>query len=58
MNLGSFDTLEEAISSNPGTQLTVNGSPWGTISNAPGTLTVIVGQIVPAGMIIQGVPEI
>ena len=58
LNLGLFDTLEEAISSNPGTQLTVNGSPWGTISNAPGTLTVIVGQIVPAGMIIQGVPEI
>lgn len=58
VSLGLFDTLEEAISTNPGTQLTVNGSPWGTISNAPATLTVIVGQIVPAGMIIQGVPEI
>jgi hypothetical protein len=58
LSLGLLDTMEEAISTNPGTQLTVTGSPWGTISNAPATLTVIVGQIVPAGMILQGIPEI
>jgi hypothetical protein len=58
LGLGLFDTLEETISTNPGTMMTITGSPWGTISNAPAVLTVIVGQIVPAGMVIQGVPEI
>lgn len=57
MNLGFLDTGEQYISSNPGTQLTVSGT-WGTITNAPATLIVLMGQVVPAGNIVQGLPEV
>jgi hypothetical protein len=56
--LGLFDTMEEAISTNTGTQLTFSGMPWGTITNAPATLTVLAGQIVPAGNLTQGALQI
>jgi hypothetical protein len=57
-HFGLFDTGEEFLSTNPGTQIEVSGAPWGTISNAPGTLNVIAGQVVPSGELIQGLPEV
>ena len=55
---GLFDTLETTLSTNPGTLLAVEGSPWGTIANAPATLNILAGQIVPTGKLLQGLPEI
>jgi hypothetical protein len=55
---GLLDTLETTLSTNPGTLLAVEGSPWGTIANAPATLSVIAGQIIPSGQLLQGLPEI
>jgi hypothetical protein len=55
---GLFDTGETFLSTNPGTLLEVQGAPWGTISNAPATLNVLVGQVVPSGTLVQGLPEL
>lgn len=55
---GLFDTGEEFLSTNPGTQLEISGMPWGTIGSGPATLNVIVGQVVPSGALIQGLPEV
>lgn len=57
MNLGLLDTLETAMQTTPGTQLEVEMTPWGAIANAPATLNVVYGQIVPAGPIAQGLFE-
>jgi hypothetical protein len=57
-SMGLFDTGEEYLSTNPGTLLQVECSPWGTISNAPAVLNVLVGQVVPSGSLIQGLPEL
>lgn len=58
VSLGLFDTGEVFLSTNPGTLIQVEGTPWGTISNAPATLSAIIGQVVPAGSLLQGLPEI
>ena len=55
---GLLDTGEEFLSTNPGTQIEISGMPWGTIANTPATLNVIVGQVVPSGTLIQGLPEV
>jgi hypothetical protein len=55
---GLLDTGEKFLSTNPGTQIEINGVPWGTISNSPGNLNAVIGQIVPSGRLIQGLPEI
>jgi len=57
-SLGLLDTGETYLSTNPGTLLEVSQSPWATFSNGPATMTAVVGQIVPTGSIIQGLPEI
>jgi hypothetical protein len=57
-HFGLFDTGEEFLSTNPGTQVEISGMPWGTIANSPATLNVIVGQVVPSGALIQGLPEV
>jgi hypothetical protein len=57
-DFGLLDTGEKFLSSNPGTQVEINGVPWGTISNTPGNLSAIIGQIVPSGRLIQGLPEV
>lgn len=57
-SLGLLDTGETFLSTNPGTLVQVECTPWGTIANAPATLAAIVGQVVPAGSLIQGLPEI
>jgi hypothetical protein len=54
---GLLDTGETFLSTNPGTLIEVQGAPWGTFANAPATLNILVGQVVPAGNLIQGLPE-
>jgi hypothetical protein len=55
---GLFDTYEVALSTSPGTSMTVEGAPWGTISSAPGTLSCLLGQVIPSGALIQGLAEL
>lgn len=57
-HFGLLDTGEEFLSTNPGTQIEISGMPWGTITNSPATLNAIVGQVVPSGALIQGLPEV
>lgn len=57
-HFGLFDTGEEFLSTNPGTQIEISGMPWGTGGTAPYTLNAIVGQVVPSGAMIQGLPEV
>lgn len=57
-SLGLLDTGEVFLSTNPGTLLEINQSPWGTIANSPGTMSACVGQIVPTGQLVQGLPEL
>ena len=57
-SLGLLDTGEAYLSTNPGTLVELNGAPWGTITNAPGTITAVIGQVVPTGAVIQGLPEL
>ena len=57
-DFGLLDTGETFLSTNPGTQLEVNMAPWGTISNSPATLNAVIGQVVPTGPLVQGLPEI
>jgi hypothetical protein len=58
ISLGLLDTYETAISTNPGTLVQVEGSPWGSGGTSPYTLTAIAGQVVPSGTLIQGLPEV
>ena len=55
---GLFDTYEVALSTSPGTSMTLEGAPWGTISSAPGTLSCLLGQVIPSGALIQGLAEL
>ena len=59
MDHGLLDTGEIFLSTNPGTQLEIGGFPWGAGNgNNPHTLNAIVGQVVPSGTLVQGLPEI
>ena len=58
MSLGLLETGESFLSTNPGTLIEVNGAPWGTMTNSPATLNVCVGQVVPVGNVVQGLPEV
>jgi len=57
-SLGLLDTGETYLSTNPGTLLEANFAPAGSGSNSPATMSVLVGQIVPTGAVIQGLPEL
>jgi hypothetical protein len=57
-DLGLLDTGEIFLNTNPGTQLEIAGYSWGTQANSPSTLNAIVGQVVPSGTLIQGLPEV
>jgi hypothetical protein len=58
-DFGLLDTGEIFLSTNPGTQIEIAGYPWGaTVANTPNTLNAIVGQVVPSGALIQGLPEV
>ena len=61
-DFGILDTGEIFLSSNPGTQIEVAGYPWG-FNNSAGsptfmTLNAIVGQVVPTGALVQGLPQL
>jgi hypothetical protein len=57
-DFGLLDTGETFLSTNPGTQLEIAGSPWGTITNTPAILNAVIGQVVPTGPLVQGLPEV
>ena len=61
-DFGLLDTGEIFLSTNPGTQIEVAGYPWGynnsTSSPTTMTLNAIVGQVVPTGALVQGLPEV
>jgi hypothetical protein len=56
--LGLLDTYETALSTSPGTGMTIEGAPWGAITNAPAQLNAVLGQVIPSGALIQGLPEV
>ena len=56
-NFGLADTQLRLPPITPGTLIEVECTPWGTISNAPATLTAIYGMVVPRGMLVTGLPE-
>lgn len=56
-NNGLFDTGETFLSTNPGTLIEIQGAPWGSGGTGPYTLSCLVGQVVPSGTLIQGLPE-
>lgn len=56
--MGLFDTGETFLSTNPGTLIEVQGAPWGSGGTAPYTLSCLIGQVVPSGTLIQGLPEV
>jgi len=59
VNLGLLDTGEAYLSTNPGTLLELNFAPAGAgTAGTAATASVLVGQIVPTGAVIQGLPEI
>jgi len=57
-SLGLLETGETFLSTNPGTLIEIVGAPWGTVTNTPAILNVCVGQVVPVGNIVQGLPEL
>lgn len=57
-SLGLLDSGETFLSTNPATLLELNFAPAGAGSNSPATVSVLVGQIVPTGALIQGLPEL
>jgi len=58
-DFGLLDTGEIFLSTNPGTQLEVAGFPWGAGDGQnPHTLNATVGQVVPSGTLVQGLPEL
>jgi hypothetical protein len=56
-DFGLLDTGEIFLSTNPGTQIEVAGYPWGTVTTGPMQLNATVGQIVPSGALVRGLPE-
>jgi hypothetical protein len=57
-SFGLLETGESFLSTNPATLLEANFAPAGSgNSDGPAQVSVIVGQIVPTGAIIQGLPE-
>lgn len=56
-SLGLLDTGEVYPSTNPGTQIEVGGFPWGACASGPMSLSAVVGQIVPSGALVRGLPE-
>ncbi|MHB1474960.1 MAG: hypothetical protein ACYCV4_15335, partial [Dermatophilaceae bacterium] len=55
--LGLLDTYEVALSTSPGTSMTLEGAPWGTGGTPPYTLNAVLGQVIPSGALIQGLQD-
>lgn len=56
--LGLLDTYEVALSTSPGTSMTVEGAPWGSGGTGPYTINALLGQVIPSGQLIQGLEEV
>ena len=56
--LGLLDSGEQWLSTSPGTMLELAGYPWGTFPHAPAQLSVLLGQIVAAGTLVQGIADL
>jgi len=57
-SLGLLDTGETYLSTNPATLLELNFAPAGSGSNSPATISCLVGQVIPTGSLITGLPEV
>jgi len=57
---GLLETGEAFLSTNPGTQIEFVGQPWSASAGGTGpyTIAVVAGQVVPSGVLIQGLPEV
>ncbi|MDE1881997.1 MAG: hypothetical protein KGI89_15795 [Euryarchaeota archaeon] len=55
--LGLLDTMEVALSTSPGTSMTIEGAPWGSGGTGPYTINALLGQIIPSGALIQGLGD-
>ena len=55
--LGLLDTYEVALSTSPGTSMTIEGAPWGTGGTGPYTINALLGQVIPSGTLIQGLAD-
>lgn len=57
---GLLETGEAFLSTNPGTQIEFAGQPWNPSAGGTGpyTIAVVAGQVVPSGVLIQGLPEV
>jgi hypothetical protein len=58
VDYGLFDTGESYLSTNPGTLIEVGAAPWGSGGTPPYTMNVLAAQVIPAGTLIQGLPEV
>ncbi len=56
--LGLLTSGEQWLSTSPGTLFELAGFPWGTFLHPPAQLSLCLGQIVPAGTLIQGTAEL
>jgi len=57
LQLGLLDTLETAMQTNPGTLVELEVTPWGSQGTGPYTVNNVQIQVVPAGMLAQGLVE-
>jgi hypothetical protein len=58
---GLLDTYEAALSTSSGTSMTIEGAPWSASASSsatgPGTLSAILGQVIPSGALTRGLVE-
>ena len=57
LQLGLLDTLETAMQTNPGTLVETEMTPWGGTGTGPDQLNALQIQVVPAGVLAQGLVE-
>ncbi len=55
--LGLLDTYEVALSTSPGTSMSIEGAPWGSGGTGPYTINALLGQVIPSGTLIQGLAD-
>jgi hypothetical protein len=55
--LGLLDTYEVALSTSPGTSMSIEGAPWGSGGTGPYTINALLGQVIPSGVLIQGLQD-
>jgi len=55
--LGLLDTYEVALSTSPGTSMSIEGAPWGSGGTGPYTINALLGQVIPSGTLIQGLQD-